>query len=344
MKLRDRIKTLRRIPASEIQPNPRNWRTHPQAQQDALRGVLAEVGIADACLVRELPDGGVELVDGHLRVDTMPDQKIPCLVLDVTEAEADLILATLDPLAAMAETDPVKLDELLREVQTSSQAVADMLEGLAEDAGILDGEEPFAGAKYNPRAKQWDGIENDKLQGGDLETFVKSVLDAWLPIMNKQAAFYFWTAAMQEGAAAAAAIRDAGLHIQSQIIWNKNCLVLGQADYHWKHENCWYAFLKGEKHRWFGERKQTTVWDVAKVANSEYAHPMQKPVELYAIPIRNHTKAEEVIAEPFSGSGTTIIACEQLGRKCRAIEISPAYCDVAVKRWENLTGSKATRA
>jgi len=136
MQIRDRIKDFRRVPASELRPNPRNWRTHPQAQRDALQGVLAEVGIADACIARELPDGTLELLDGHLRTETMGESLIPVLILDLDEAEAAKVLATLDPLAAMAGADPAKLDAILRDVQTASQAVADMLSGMATDAGI----------------------------------------------------------------------------------------------------------------------------------------------------------------------------------------------------------------
>ncbi len=139
MKLKDRIKEFRRVPAHELQPNPKNWRTHPVAQQDALRGVLAEVGIAGAVLARETAEGGLMLIDGHLRTDVMHDQEIPVLVLDVDEAEADKLLATIDPLAAMAEADAGKLDELLREIDTGSEALQEMLAKLAEDAGVLDG-------------------------------------------------------------------------------------------------------------------------------------------------------------------------------------------------------------
>ena len=141
MKVRDRIKELRRVKASELLPNPKNWRTHPEAQQNAMRGILAEVGIADAVLARELPDGSLMLVDGHLRAETITDAEIPVLVLDVNEAEADKILATLDPLAAMAEADASKLDALLREVQTGNEALSGMLEELAEEAGVVPAEE-----------------------------------------------------------------------------------------------------------------------------------------------------------------------------------------------------------
>ncbi len=126
------------VPASDLKPNPKNWRTHPKAQQDALRGVLAEVGMADACLARELPDGSLMLIDGHLRAETAANATVPVLVLDVNEAEADKILATLDPLAAMADSDAAKLDELLRNVDTGSEALQMLLTSTAAQAGLYD--------------------------------------------------------------------------------------------------------------------------------------------------------------------------------------------------------------
>lgn len=136
MKIRDRIKELRRVPASELLPNPKNWRSHPVAQADAMRGVLAEIGYADAVLARETPEG-LMLVDGHLRAEVTPDAIVPVLVLDVDEAEADKILATHDPLAAMATADQQKLGELLHGIETGNQAVADMLTALAEENDIV---------------------------------------------------------------------------------------------------------------------------------------------------------------------------------------------------------------
>jgi ParB-like chromosome segregation protein Spo0J len=137
--IRDRIKELRRVPADQLQPNPKNWRKHPESQANALRGVLAEVGIAAAVLARETAEGGLMLIDGHLRTDVMYDQDIPVLILDVNEAEADKLLATIDPLAAMAEADAGKLDELLREIDTGSESLQEMLSKLAEDTGVLAG-------------------------------------------------------------------------------------------------------------------------------------------------------------------------------------------------------------
>ena len=136
MNIRNRVKELRHVPASDLRPNPKNWRTHPTAQRDALRGILAEVGMADAVLARELEDGSLMLIDGHLRAETAADSTVPVLVLDVNEAEADKLLATLDPLAAMANSDAVQLDALLRTVQTGSESLQQMLADTAAQAGL----------------------------------------------------------------------------------------------------------------------------------------------------------------------------------------------------------------
>lgn len=130
MQIRDRIKDFRRVRADQLRPHPRNWRTHPKAQQEAMRGVLAEIGYADALLARELPDGSLQLVDGHLRAEITPEALVPVLVLDIDDAEALKLLATLDPLAAMAETDCGVLSALLADIDTDNQAVRAMLDRL----------------------------------------------------------------------------------------------------------------------------------------------------------------------------------------------------------------------
>jgi hypothetical protein len=132
MKIRDRIRELRRVPAAELRPNPRNWRTHSERQRNALQGVLAEIGYAGALLARELEDGSLELIDGHLRAETTPDMPVPVLILDVTEQEADKILATHDPLANLAGVDSFALQSLLADVQSDNEAVQAMLAELAE--------------------------------------------------------------------------------------------------------------------------------------------------------------------------------------------------------------------
>jgi len=138
MKIRDRIKEFRRVKASDLAPNPKNWRTHPKEQQDALKGVLAEVGMADAVLARELADGSLMLIDGHMRAEVVGSSLVPVLVLDVTEEEADKLLATIDPIAGMAETNSQALSELLAEMSSNSEAVSSLLSDLAKSSGILE--------------------------------------------------------------------------------------------------------------------------------------------------------------------------------------------------------------
>jgi DNA modification methylase len=141
-------------------------------------------------------------------------------------------------------------------------------------------------------------------------------------------------------------LRNVKLEPVQQIIWNKSVMIMGRSDYHFKHEPCWYAVRKGKTHGWVGDRKQTTVIDAAPPNHimggskeEKTPHPTQKPVACMADLMKNHAGD---IYEPFCGSGSTLIAAEQLGRKCYGMEISPQYCDVIVKRWETLTGQKAT--
>lgn len=137
MQIRDRIKEFRRVPASQLKPNPKNWRTHPKEQQDALRGVLAEVGMADAVLARETESGELMLVDGHMRAETVGDSLVPVLVLDVTEEEAEKLLLTIDPIAAMAETNSEALKEILAGVSSDSEALASLFDDLAKQNKIF---------------------------------------------------------------------------------------------------------------------------------------------------------------------------------------------------------------
>ena len=408
MQLKDRIKELRRVPASELVPNPKNWRTHGDDQRDALRGVLAEIGIADATLARELPDGRLMIIDGHLRAETAGDSMVPVLVLDVTEAEADKILLTLDPLAAMAGADKIKLDGLLREAEMQAPAVQEMLASLADEVGLYaddekkeivedevpeppaepitkpgdlwllgdhrllcgdstkaeDVERLMAGAKagmmvtdppYNveyegnyiqsgrilkKEQKVWSGgIANDNLSNfGEWLATVFAASDAAIEI---GAAIYVWHPPGEDGKYFWSAWPYDRWHFQVDLVWNKTSLIISRWDYKPQHEPCMYGW-KGKNRSWIGPNNEPTVWDIPRqqgASGEKREHPTQKPVECMARAIRNHDGS---VYDPFLGSGTTLIAAEQLGRKCYGMEISPAYCDVIVKRWETLTGKKAS--
>jgi ParB-like chromosome segregation protein Spo0J len=141
MNIQDRVKELRRVPASELKPNPRNWRTHPEAQQNALRGVLAEVGFADAVVARELADGTLELVDGHLRAETMQNALVPVLIVDLNDDEANKVLLTHDLLAGMAGVDRENYEALAAEAQFVSAAVDRMVIEATPEAVIAPASE-----------------------------------------------------------------------------------------------------------------------------------------------------------------------------------------------------------
>jgi DNA modification methylase len=142
-----------------------------------------------------------------------------------------------------------------------------------------------------------------------------------------------------------AALEAAGFEVRQQIVWVKDVHVLGRAHYHWQHENCWYAVRRGCSASWNGGRKQTTVWNVASpiiafgAADDDVAtaHPTQKPLELFSRPILNHTEPNEIVYDPFCGSGTCLIAAEQHNRRCFAIEIDPGWCDVIRDRYASFT-------
>lgn len=140
MQIRDRVRELRRVRASELRPNPKNWRTHPKEQMDAIRGLFAELGFAGVELARELEDGSLMLLDGHARAEIAGEAEVPVVILDLNDAEADKLLTSFDPIGAMAEADKGKLEELLRTVQTGSEALAGLFTDLAEQHGIIEPE------------------------------------------------------------------------------------------------------------------------------------------------------------------------------------------------------------
>lgn len=183
-------------------------------------------------------------------------------------------------------------------------------------------------------------IQNDKMEDSAFRSFLRDSFAVASTFMKDGAAFYIWHAD-SEGYNFRGACQDNGLKIRECLIWNKNSLVLGRQDYQWKHEPCLYGWKDGA-HKWYSDRSQTTVIDFDRPKVSA-EHPTMKPIGLFAYLIENSTKKEDLVLDSFGGSGTTVIACEQLGRKARVMELDPHYVDVIVKRWENFTGEKAVK-
>ena len=144
MKIRNRIKEFRTVPASELLPNPKNWRKHPETQENALRSMLADVGFADAVIARETP-AGLVLIDGHLRTEVASDTEVPVLIVDLNDEEADKVLATHDVLGAMAATDSDILADLLAGITVADSDLSDILSEMANLGSDLDFSEAVSG-------------------------------------------------------------------------------------------------------------------------------------------------------------------------------------------------------
>lgn len=232
---------------------------------------------------------------------------------------------------------------------TDADTVARALNGVTPHLMVTD---PPYGVNYNPAWRD-DAVKIEfaaKRATGIVANDRKADWrDAWALFPGEVA--YIWHASMF-GSAVADSLGSVGFQLRSQIVWVKQHFILGQGDYHWQHEPCWYAVRKGKNGHYVGGRSQSTVWQIktqigfesSRKGNIDKAsgHGTQKPVECMKRPIENNSSPGQAVYEPFSGSGTTIIAAEMTGRACHAIELNPTYVDVAVKRWQAFAGQQAT--
>jgi len=199
--------------------------------------------------------------------------------------------------------------------------------------------DPPYGVEYDPSWRNQTGAAKTKRTGKVLNDDRADWREAWALFPGDVA--YVWHGALH-ASEVAESLEVSGFNIRSQIIWAKDRLVLSRGDYHWQHEPCAYAVKKTGKGHWAGDRKQTTLWQIAnKDQDAKTVHGTQKPVECMRRPILNNSSPGQAIYEPFLGSGTTLIAAETTGRVCYGIELNPAYVDVAVQRWQQFTGQDA---
>jgi len=198
--------------------------------------------------------------------------------------------------------------------------------------------DPPYGVNYDPEWRNRTGASGTKRTGKVLNDDRADWREAWALFPGDVA--YVWHGALH-AATVAESLEACRFQIRSQIIWAKERHVLSRGHYHWAHEPCWYA-VKGKGH-WSGDRKQSTLWSIAsREQDAETIHGTQKPVECMRRPILNNSAPGQAVYEPFSGSGTTIIAAEATSRTCYAMELDPVYVDVAVRRWEAYAGETAT--
>jgi len=173
-------------------------------------------------------------------------------------------------------------------------------------------------------------MQNDEVDGPRLQAFLEAVIRTAVPVLCPNPAFYLWHPMLTQGTFFAAAAAAADILIHRQIIWVKPSLIMGRGDYHWRHELCFYGWIRGRRCVWLRGRDQDTVWEMGRERDG--AHPTQKPVALFAQPILNHLRPGELAYEPMAGSGSQFVAAQQLGRRCYGLEIEPRYVAVVLER------------
>lgn len=219
---------------------------------------------------------------------------------------------------------------------TDALVVAKALNGVTPHLMVTD---PPYGVEYDPAWRNKAFGEGKRSTGKVENDHLSDWREAWTLFPGDVA--YVWSSDRFAFETVQSMI-TAGFECRSQIIWSKSKFVIGRGHYHPQHEPCWYMVRKGATASWKGDRKQTTLWQInAKDEDAKTGHGTQKPVECMKRPIENNSSPGQAIYEPFSGSGTTIIAAEMTGRACHAVELSPAYVDVAILRWQAFTGKQA---
>src|SRR5699024_11163805 len=191
---------------------------------------------------------------------------------------------------------------------------------------------------YNVNVEETAGkIQNDNMPDADFYKFLFAAFVNMEQNMENDASIYVFHAD-SKGLIFRQAFHDAGFYLSGCCIWKKNALVLGRSPYQWQHEPCLFGWKVGGKHQWYSDRKQTTIWEYDRPKSSK-EHPTMKPVALMAYPIQNSCMSNCIVLDPFLGSGSTLIACEETGRICYGVELDEKFCDVIVKRYVEKTES-----
>jgi DNA modification methylase len=326
---------------------------------------LAEVPTIELTHLTPAQRRAYVLADNRLALSAGWDDDLLRIELGELQAEGfDLMLTGFDPLELGALfaipigglTDPDEVPEppanpitrpgdlwqlgrhrLLCGDSTDPAAVEAVLAGVRPHLMVTD---PPYGVAYDPAWRNRAGLSTTARTGKVENDDRADWREAWALFPGEVA--YVWHGALHAGTVAES-LSVCGFAIRAQIIWAKERLVMGRGHYHWQHEPAWYA-VRGTGH-WSGDRKQTTLWQIpSKGQDAATTHGTQKPVECMARPMRNNSSPGQAVYEPFCGSGTTLIAAEMEGRACHAIELSPAYVDVAVIRWQAFTGLQASLA
>lgn len=285
-----------------------------------------------ASLLAEITAGGADVFPTGF-----DDQELASMFADLSKATAhddgfDLT-AALERASFVKRGDvwTVGRHRLVCGDATSAEDVATLMDGKKANLILTD-------PPYGVSFKSSDGltIQNDSIKGDDFYRFLLQSLTNMVAHLEPGGAAYVFHADT-EGLNFRRAFIDAGLHLAGVCIWVKNSLVLGRSDYQWQHEPVLYGFLQNGKHRWYSDRRQTTIWNYDKPKRNEN-HPTSKPLDLIGYPISNSTQENAIVLDTFGGSGSTLMACEQLGRICCTMELDEKYASVILRRYAEGSG------
>jgi DNA modification methylase len=287
------------------------------------------LGFDDLELARQLAD--------HEAAGLLDEDKVPAIPIAPVSRPGDLWLLG---------SRKGRSHRLLCGDATAIQDALRLLTG--HQPPILMVTDPPYGVDLEPEWREQAGLNPRTRQGGKVANDDRiDWSEAWALFPGD--VVYVWHAGVHAGEVAQG-LQSCGFEIRSQIIWVKQHFAISRGAYHWRHEPCWYAVRKGQSGRWLGDRKQTTVWEVANLnpfggsgaeENEVTGHSTQKPVEIIRRPLLNHARSGEACYDPFLGSGSTLIAAETIGRICYGMDIDPRYVDVAVLRWQRFTGKQS---
>ncbi len=271
-----------------------------------------------------------ELEDLQIKLDT--GEAVEDETFDVDQALKD----AENPLTKRGDLWILGSHRLLCGDARQKKDVAKLMDDKKADLYLTD---PPYNVNYIGKNKEALKMENDQMSDEAFRGFLLDAFTAAREALKPGGAFYIWHAD-SKGYDVRAAIKEADLQVRQCLIWAKDAFVLGRQDYQWQHEPCLYGWKEGASHAWYSDRKQSSVLTFERPKKNE-EHPTMKPVPLFGYQIQNSTKPGDIVLDTFCGSGTAIIAAEQLGRSAYAMELSERYCDVIVKRWEEQTGEKA---
>lgn len=277
-----------------------------------------DIGDIDLFGLKEVPD----LLQDEKQELTDPD--------DVPEVEQNIHNVQLGQIYKLGE------HRLMCGDSTKIEDVEKLMDGNKADMVFTD---PPYNVDYEGKTEDALKIKNDKMGDSEFKDFLQKVFKNYISVSKPGSAIYVCHAD-SNGLVFRSTLVEAGWLLKQCLVWVKQMFVMGRQDYHWQHEPILYGWMPGAAHRWFGNRKQSTLWQFERPRRS-LEHPTMKPVEMIQHALSNSSKKEDLVIDFFGGSGSTLIACEKTNRKCYGMELDPHYCSVIIERWQQFTGKKA---